>query len=31
MGKLGLKNRHQIASFARKNGLVGKFPTSKEN
>ena len=31
MGKLGLKNRRQIASFARKNGLVNKTPAIFEN
>jgi hypothetical protein len=31
MGKLGLKNRRQVATFARKNGLVARFPSAKEN
>jgi DNA-binding NarL/FixJ family response regulator len=26
MGKLGVKNRRQVASFARKNGVLGKLP-----
>ncbi len=31
MGKLGLKNRRQVATFARKNGLVSKPPLIKDN
>jgi DNA-binding NarL/FixJ family response regulator len=30
MGKLGLKNRRQVASFARKNGLTSKIPVVKD-
>lgn len=31
MGKLGYKNRRQVASFARKNGLVSKIVATKDN
>ncbi len=30
MGKLGFNNRRQVASFARKNGLGGKFSATKD-